>query len=186
MTKQHRFKRHLLAAAMLLVCAGAAQAEETVCIGSIGPESLDNIVVPDGATCSLEGTRANGTLKVSTGASLSAFNVWINGNVQAEGAEHVSVTGNSVVGGSVQIKQGGSAEVTSTNITGDLQFDENRGPIFAGSNLIRGNLQAVKNFGGVRLVRNFINGNLQCKENVPRPTGFGNRAASKEDQCARL
>ena len=49
-----------------------------------------------------------------------------------------------------------------------------------------GSLQAFKNYGGVALNRNRIKGNLQCKENIPAPTGSGNQAASKEDQCARL
>jgi hypothetical protein len=42
-----------------------------------------------------------------------------------------------------------------------------------------------------RLVGGSLNGsiiarNLQCRETVPAPTGRGNSAGSKEDQCARL
>jgi hypothetical protein len=36
------------------------------------------------------------------------------------------------------------------------------------------------------VMTNRMNGNLQCKENIPARPGSGNRAASKEDQCARL
>jgi hypothetical protein len=52
--------------------------------------------------------------------------------------------------------------------------------------VLGGDLQAFKNLGGVSLVNNRMKGNLQCKENIPAPTGRGNQAASKEDQCARL
>ncbi len=164
----------------------AAQAEETVCRGSIGARSLDNIVVPDNAVCTLDRTRANGTVKVGRGASLQANGVRINGNLQAEGALQVTVGAGSSFGGSVQIKQGGGASISGTRIKGDLQFDENVLPLSASDNTIGGNLQAVKNFGGLSINRNVIDSALQCKENSPAPTGSGNSASSKEDQCAAL
>lgn len=52
--------------------------------------------------------------------------------------------------------------------------------------MLGGNLQAFKNYGGLALANNRMKGNLQSKENIPSPTGGGNRAASKEDQCRRL
>jgi hypothetical protein len=163
-----------------------AAAEEYRCTGRVGAVALDNIFVPDGASCVLERTRAKGNIVVGTGASLLATSVSVNGNLQAEGAADVSVAGRSTFGGSVQIVQGGSASIRRARITGDLLFDENTGPLLARENVIGGNLQAFKNMAGVRLVENRMNGNLQCKENIPAPTGSGNIAASKEDQCARL
>ncbi|MCU0969110.1 MAG: hypothetical protein MUF03_09870 [Rubrivivax sp.] len=172
------------AAAMLL--HAPAMAEETRCIGTLGPVYLDNIFVPDGASCVLDRTRAKGNVVVGTGAKLSARSVMVNGSVQAEGASSVRISGTSTVGGSVQIVQGGSATIYDTRINGDLQFDENVALIDARRNVIGGNLQAVKNYGGVTLIRNRMKGNLQCKENIPAPTGSGNVATSKEDQCRRL
>ena len=72
-----------------------AWAEETLCTGFIGAKSLDNIFVPDGATCRLESTRAEGSVVVGTGATLHAKSVRVNGNVQAEGAAHVGIAGAS-------------------------------------------------------------------------------------------
>lgn len=176
-----------IATALVLGAASfAVHAEETVCTGTIGARLLDNIVVPDNRNCTLNGTRTKGTVKVGRGAALAATNVQINGNIQAEGAYNVVVRGNSFIGGSVQIKQGNAASVTTARINGDLQFDENNRRLAASDNTIGGNLQAYKNTGGVVVLRNRIDGNLQCKENRPAPTGGGNRAASKEDQCARL
>ena len=51
---------------------------------------------------------------------------------------------------------------------------------------IGGSLQAVKNTGGLSINNNTIDGNLQCKENQPAPTGSGNTAALKTDQCRAL
>lgn len=167
--------------------AAPAMAEEFTCTGAVGPVSLDNIFVPDGATCILDRTRAKGSVVVGTGATLMATSVSINGNIQAEGAAAVSVLGRSMIGGSIQAVQGGSVTVQGARITADILVDEIRGAIDVRSNNLGGNLQVFQNTGGVTLVRNtLLKGNLQCKENVPAPVGSGNRAASKEDQCARL
>jgi hypothetical protein len=185
MNATHPLRACLLAAA-LVAATTAAQAEERRCTGTIGPVSLDNIFVPDGATCTLNRTRANGSVVVGRGATLLATSVTVNGNVQAEGAAGVTLGGRSVVGGSVQVVQGYAANVSGARINGDLQFDEQTGPLLASTNQIGGNLQAMANSGGLHIVNNQIKGNLQCKENSPPPTGSGNRASSKEDQCANL
>lgn len=170
----------------LMIAATPAAAEERSCTGHIGAIYLDNIFVPDGASCVLDGTRAKGNIVVGRGAALQARGVSINGNLQAEGAQSVRVHGRSAFGGSVQIVKGATASIESSRINGDILFDENVGPLNADNNVVGGNLQAFKNMGGVTLVRNQMKGNLQCKENIPAPTGGGNRASSKEDQCARL
>jgi hypothetical protein len=56
----------------------------------------------------------------------------------------------------------------------------------ARKNTILGNLQAVSNTGGLVIENNTIAENLQCKQNNPPPTGGGNTAGDKEDQCAKL
>lgn len=172
--------------AALLIAAAPATAEERICTGRIGAVYLDNIFVPDGRSCTLDGTRAKGNIVVGTGAALVARSVQINGNLQAEGAHSVRVYGRSTFGGSVQIVQGGAASIEAARINGDILFDENNGPLNAQLNVLGGNLQAFKNMGGVTLTGNRMKGNLQCKENIPAPTGSGNVAASKEDQCRRL
>jgi hypothetical protein len=46
----------------------AALAEEKVCRGSIGARTVDNLRVPQGATCTLNGTFVKGTIKVERAA----------------------------------------------------------------------------------------------------------------------
>ena len=175
-----------IAAATMMTGTGSVQAEERQCRGTIGAVTLDNIRVPDGATCTLNGTRAQRTVYVGTKSTLVANGVRVNGNIQAEGAASVTVRSNSFVGGSIQIKQGQRATINGTTINGDLQFDENRGVLSANNNHVGSNLQAFKNTGGLSITNNRMAQNLQCKENNPAPTGGGNTAGSKEDQCARL
>ena len=166
-------RRSIVIAGLGVVAAGAfaiaptAHAEERDCRGTIGAVTVDNLRVPQGATCILRRTRVQGTVKVERGATLRAIAIRVIGNVQAENHRRVALRNRSRVGGSVQLVQGGSARLAGTRVTGDMQLFENRGR------------QSV--------ARNRINGNLQCKENTRTPTGGGNVVqGNKEDQCAHL
>lgn len=179
---------YLSALGLALLSAGVSivHAETTTCVGTIGKQMLDNIVVPPNSACTLQGTRANGTVKVETGATLRANAVRINGNIQGEGARSVSVTRGSIVGGNIQLVQGQSVSIDRVRVIQSLLVDENRSRIKLTNNRIEGNLQAFQNTGGIQISMNVIGENLQCKENIPPPTGGGNIAGSKEDQCANL
>jgi hypothetical protein len=155
----------------IVAVPGVAHAEERVCRGSLGAVTVDNLRVPDRATCNLNGTRVKGTVKVESGATLRANNVNVAGNVQAED-HHLVIVRTSQVGGSIQLVQGGatgvqSAALTGNRVSGDVQLFENLGP------------QVVSN--------NRIDGNLQCKANRPAPKGTGNVVdGNREDQCRNL
>src|SRR3712207_2828945 len=69
----------------LAVMAPVALAEEMVCLETIGPKTVDNLRVPQDASCTLNGTRVQGTIKVENGATLVADGVRVIGNVQSEG-----------------------------------------------------------------------------------------------------
>ncbi len=174
----------ILAAFGLLIVAGPVAAEERTCRGIIGAATVDNLRVPQGATCVLEGTIVKGTIKVERDAVLRALGVRVVGNVQGENAQKVVVADGSRVGGSVQVKQGARAKVVDSRVNGDIQFDDNSGKNIARRNVVGGSVQAFQNDGGVAIFGNRIDGNLQCKENSPRPTGGGNVVGgNEEDQC---
>ena len=67
----------------LLLPAGPASAEERVCRGTIGAVTVDNLRVPQDATCTLNDTRVEGTIKVERDATLKALGIRVIGNVQA-------------------------------------------------------------------------------------------------------
>jgi hypothetical protein len=170
----------------LLLSAGPASAEERVCRGTIGAVTVDNLRVPQDATCTLNDTRVEGTIKIERDATLKALGIRVIGNVQAEDARKVVVR-NGSVGGSVQIVQGRAARILGTRIIGDILFDEQDGDLAANRNRVGGNLQAFQNTGGLSINDNRIDGNLQCKKNDPAPIGGGNVVqGSKEDQCEGL
>ena len=171
----------------MLLPAVPASAEERVCRGAIGAVTVDNLRVPQDATCTLTGTFVEGTVKVERNATLKAFDIRVIGNVQAENARKVLVRDGSNVGGSVQIVQGSAAKILGSRINGDILFDDQDGALAANANRVGGNLQAFQNTGGLTIRGNRIDGNLQCKENDPAPTGGGNIVqGNKEDQCERL
>jgi hypothetical protein len=65
----------------LAVIAPVALAEEKVCRGTIGARTVDNLRVPQDASCTLNGTRVQGTIRVENGAKLVANGVRVIGNV---------------------------------------------------------------------------------------------------------
>jgi hypothetical protein len=157
------------------------------CDGFLGAVTVENLRVPQGARCTLDGTRVQGNIMVENGASLIAQRVTVMGNIQAEGAIFVEILAGSTVGGSIQIKQGGGVRSENVIINGDLQYESNSGMLSAIGNQVGGNVQVFQNTGSVTILDNSINGNLQCKENSPAPTGRDNTVrGNKEDQCAGL
>lgn len=151
----------------LVLAAPAASAEERVCTGTIGAATLDDVVVPAGATCTLTGTTLEGNLKVERGATAVVSGARIDGNIQSQGHRSVTVT-DTRVGGSIQLEQGGAVTLRDNRVTGDVQL--------------------FTNTSGAKAVdANTIGGNLQCKENTPAPTGSRNVVdGNAEDQCRGL
>jgi hypothetical protein len=165
----------------------AATAEERICRTALGSITVDNLRVPQNATCTLTGTRVKGTITVQRAATLFASRVIVIGNVQGESAKRVTINRSSRIGGSVQVVQGGGAAVVNSHVNGSIQLKSNKAALRVINNIVGADVQAFGNTGGVEISDNRIDGNLQCKENVPAPTGGGNTVqGNKEDQCAGL
>ena len=180
-------------------------AEETVCRGRLWHATVDNLRVPEGATCTLNGGHVKGTIKVEARATLHAYEVRVGGNVQAENARLVLIIRAPRIGGSVQVKQGASAMLLHSTVEGDVQFEANnkkllviniddpgvpfifRNSLRANFNKVGGNFQVIRNRASVQIYHNVIDGNLQCKENWPPLAGRDNQVGGiKEDQCSEL
>ena len=165
-----------LAVAASVMTAPAAHADDRVCSGTIGASSIDgNVIVPQNATCQLNGTRVDGNVIVNRDAKLVASGVRVGGNIQAENHREVVIKTRTVNGkvvrsaveGSIQLKQGGGGKILRAVVGSDIQLFTNRGQFE-----VRGNR---------------VDGNLQCKENNPRPVGGNNVVqGNKEDQCRNL
>ena len=162
----------VLAAGLVSIGAPAAHADDTVCRTTIGAVSIDgDIVVPSGASCTLNGTTVEGNVKVYSGASLKAQGVVVDGNVEGENHRRVIVKPlngkRSVIDGNIQVEQGGGGRLIKNVVNGDIQVFSNKARF--------------------TINRNSVDGNLQCKSNSPKPRGTANRVGgNKENQCRRM
>lgn len=179
-------------------------------------EVKGSIICEDGSGCFVFETTAYQNVKCDGCDLLDLFGSYVGGNVQSQSSEggsfirEVEVGGDvqfegtglkfelvdSAVGGDVQIGKSivmlpafflSGMRIDDNDIAGDLQVVEttaSRHDIV--DNEVGDNLQFFKNTGMSDISGNTIGGNLQCKENAPPPTGTGNTAKQKEDECATL
>jgi len=172
-----------------LVVVPSAHAEDYECRGTVGAVTIvGNLLVPDDATCTLNGTQVQGSIVVKSRATLLATGITVTGGIQGEGPRNVVVR-ESTIGNSVSVRKaepGGTVELTTSSITGDVQLEDNRGSITISGNEITGSVQANKNTGGLEITGNRIGNGLQCQDNTPPPTGGGNVAKQKQGQCLNL
>jgi hypothetical protein len=139
---------------------------EYSCSDSLGAVIVDNLLVPQDHTCTLNRTRVLGNIKVETGATLDAFNINVSGSIQADKA--------------------GSIRITDSTLRGSLQVVESNS-VFLDISYIEGDVQLVKNTNSITVLNNTIAGNLQCKDNEIMPAGWGNVVSgNKEEQCSGL
>jgi hypothetical protein len=178
-----------IALLVLLLFSGSTQvqADDYNCTGTLGSITVDNLNVPQNATCTLNSTRVEGNVFVRSGATLYANSVYVDGNIQAEHAARVEIHLGSFVGGNIQVDESGPLVVDWVHIGGNLQAFDNYGSQAYSDNTIGGDLQSFYNTGGVTIWDNVIDGNLQCQGIVPPPTGENNVVGGNmEDQCADL
>lgn len=171
------------------------------CNGTIGAVTVDEVTVPFGATCRLEGTIVEGDIKVFPGGTLDASAVRVDGNVQAVDAAAVTLRDASRVNGDVQVKRRALATVTDTYIGGDLQVEERDASLVARNVTVDGNVQVSKAAtasltelrvdGDVQFVENrralsavstVVRGNFQVFKNLGGVTLTSNRVA-QDLQC---
>lgn len=173
-----------LAGAGLLACQPAARPE--ACNGAIGAVTVEDVKVPSGATCTLNGTRLQGNVTIDRNGTLRATRISVGGNVQSQGHRLVTIREGSRVGGSVQLESGGEVQVADSRVDGSVQLEQNMAKAGVARNRVGADVQLFTNRGALAS-QNRIDGNLQCKSNSPAPTGGGNVVqGNKEDQCARL
>jgi hypothetical protein len=163
-----------------------------------------NVEVKENARVTIRRGSVNGDVIGEMGSTIRLARGNINGSIQGKSAALVNVAGTIIAKditveetaslvvntgarvGSIEVLKGGSAVITGVQLSGGLKFEENAGAISASGNRVAGNFEAFLNTGGASFSSNTITGNMQCKDNLPAPTGSGNTAAIKEDQCAAL
>ena len=206
-------KRILLAAGVAsaaLVTAGLtapaalASAPNATCTGTLPPGTYQNVTVPAGASCTINGSdNITGDVTVATGATLTDLGAPIGGNLQADHALEISVIGGSV-GGNLQLTatsqenvvcgetvgndlvvQNGAEFLTGnaflercigsqSRIGGNLTVQNNPGRVDVEHNTVTGNIAVHNNAGGGTLDTNSAGSSCQLFNDNPPITGTGN------------
>lgn len=79
------------------VCAQAVIAQETRCIGTLGPIETQRIRVPRGRTCVLRGTKVRGNIIVDPHATLKAYNAKVRGRVISRSPQLIRLDQKTIV-----------------------------------------------------------------------------------------
>lgn len=132
------------------------------------------------------GTIVQGDVQAKRRTAVRVENSTIRGNLHVEEFGAAIVAADSRVGGDVKVEKADRAALTRVSVAGDVKLGENGGALRAELLQVEGNMQVEKNRGGVVLLTNRIRQVLECKENAPAPTGSGNVAGDKLEQCRAL
>ena len=172
-----------------LATAPAAHAGDVECRGTLGAVTVvGSVIVPDDATCVLDGTSVQGSVVVKSRATLRATGITMSGTVAGQGPGTVDVRSSSI-GNGFSVTEGepvGSVTLASSSVTGDVSLADNRGPVDLGGNEVGGSIRADENTGCLEISANRTVNGLQCQDNLPAPTGGGDVAAQKQGQCVSL
>jgi len=194
-----------LALGIVLAAVPAARADDTSCTEPLSGAINGNVVVPEGATCSLHDATVTGNVLVGKGARLLmiAGPVTIAGDllgIQCDAVEiHPEPSSTVSIGGSVGLLfctgQTGligykiDPPVNGLIIHGNFLCQFNSAPCDAWRGSIGGNANVSQNSGGESVVLgNEIDGNLVCLGNTAViDGGIPNRVAGRKlGQCADL
>jgi hypothetical protein len=177
----------VLAVTWLLVAATPAVADDTRCVG-VFTGVADNIVVPSGTECILEGaqvsgnvlaepesmlfigpeTNIRGSVEVKQGAHTGSFQAAIGGSYKCDNCFFEDVVESSV-SGNVEIQGADDGDfIIDSQIGGNLQIEESSAGGFAfvvELTTIGGDLKFEKNSGPTAIISNTIHGDVQIYEN---------------------
>jgi hypothetical protein len=186
---------HALIMAILALVGGAAtaQAADTRCTGTLSGNITGDVIVPNGASCTLSNAIVTGDVQVRQNARLTVDATeqptTIGGNVKAIGCASALLEGGVTVTGDLQIErcslQSGFIG-PGVKIGGNFQCISNAGACEAELGAVQGSVQLQRNNAASDISLISVGGNLQCGGNTPTPThNFGPDfvAGSMQGQC---
>lgn len=176
--------------------ATAHGTRQVTCDGTIGATTVASVVVADGTTCVLEGTKVKGGVTVGAGAALDMSDVTVYQSVTATRSGRVTATGSQVYG-AVKATGAGVVRLTDTAVVGSVAVTGEATSFSASQVAVGGNLSGttVSRFdvsdsyvlGTIAATEAFNGGNL-CGNWVYRDTRFEGSAGAillgGSDSCA--
>jgi hypothetical protein len=180
-----------LAVSVLLLMASAASSGTLTCKTTLTGTIYNDVTVPAGAECTLDGATVKGTVNVTgTGASLIAKNgAKITGNLNANGSGNVLVTGTTINGDVTFAKVvGPKSFVCGSTVGGNVTVSHSSGQIKIGdeteyteprvfeveecdsATIVWGNVTFNNNTADVlQLAGSTVKKNVRVNNNMPGP-----------------
>jgi hypothetical protein len=159
----------IVAVCVALAGAPSALAAQTECDGAF-TGTADNVVVPEGAHCEMDGATITGNVLVRSDASLRASFTEIGGNVKGIDSSWVCLQFGSTAGGNFDVTGGDLGTTTGFDITtsvgGNAKVRQNAGLTFIDAATVGGNVDVSNNTGNLEIEHNTIGGNVKIDNNV--------------------
>ena len=176
----------LVCSAAVLAWAPAAAAGNVTCEGVLSGSVGGNVIVPNGAECSLDFADVSGNVIAQIDATVSILGSTVGGNYTCNNCEQAHLEGSTIDGNYNISHEKQFSVITNSTIKGNLQINASRTDLvlfFIDTNEIGGNLLFNDNEGLAIIADNTITGNLICQNNDPSPLSIGNTAKSMKGQC---
>jgi len=157
--------------AVALACLGFSTTALAArkCSGTIGPVTIEDSVVVQNASCTLNGTIVKGNVLVYSGGRLTTLGAQIDGNIQAKDGVSVTVEPNTFVDGDIQLENlSGPSKITYSNVTGNIQLKYNRRAVTVDYNTVGGDIQFEELNASTYAAHaryNTVGGNVQMTKN---------------------
>ncbi len=144
----------------------AAGAGETICVGVLPPGVYDDVLVPEGASCSLSGSTVKGNVKALKGSELISRGNTVGGNILGDYTRNFSLQNDTI---------GGNIEVVGSNDVGICNETLSKGNIFvqkSNPNRLPGNGFVIVGRGTIGCPGNTVReGNVIVEESYIPPNG---------------
>ena len=155
---------------------------------SCGPVTVNgNLqVLSNSASTTMSYVTVSGSLQAeSNSAPVSVTYDKVQGAIQVQSNSSTVSVANDTTQGAMQVQSNtSSVAVTANTVTGALQVQDNKSTVTVTGNTVTGALQVESNTGPSTTVsNNTVTSTLQCSGNTTI-TGSGNKAQTKQGQCA--
>ena len=153
-----------VAVVAVLAIASPAAARDLKCNGVFNGKTYDDVTVPRGAACTLNGSRVKGNVKVLSNAYFQATRTSVRGDVKGRGAQTIFIDTGSKVGGSVAAVKAVQFYVFNSTIGGDIEPEKTAEAVqICGNTVRKGNIE-VRRSGTDILIGDPLA--LGCRGNV--------------------
>lgn len=164
--------------------ASPLNAGKTVCSGIYGGTGKD-VVVPDGATCTLvPGTQVTHDVNVGKGSTLIDNGATIGHDLHADKSSAVTVEGGSI-GHDVQVQNSsGNVTIENASIGHDLHVEKGDGAVVIDGNTVGHDLVVQNNDGPVTVDNNVVTHDINVQHNGT-PTEVSGDSAGHDAKCEK-